>query len=130
MQISSLGPKRPHKIPLQVHDEDSPAAENKTSEVGKVLQSWKSDFQGLYSIPGEETSMFDNEFYNQIKSELTNIKELELHNASIYCANYNLPLSWAEFDKVCNGLNLRIWYDSKWGIETKRFKSIITTLAK
>ena len=51
--------------------------------------------------------MFDNEFYNQIKSELTNIKELELHNASTNCVNYNLPLSWAEFDKVCNGLNLR-----------------------
>ena len=76
-QISSLGPKRPHKIPLQVYDEDSPVPGNKTSEVGKVLQSWKSDFQGLYNIPDDETSMFDNEFYNQIKSELTNIKELE-----------------------------------------------------
>ena len=74
-------------MPLQVYDEDSPVPGNKTSEVGKVLQSWKSDFHGLYNIPDDKTSMFDNELYNQIKSGLTNIKELELHSASINCEN-------------------------------------------
>ena len=59
------------------------------NDIGKVLHSWKSDFQGLNDIPDEEPSMFDNEFYSQIKSELTSINELELDNESANCENYN-----------------------------------------
>jgi hypothetical protein len=62
--IKKLGPKKKNDIPMQVYDDD----QSVITDLNKVLDKWKSDFDGLYNFQ-PEPGQFDDEFYAKCMSD-------------------------------------------------------------
>ena len=97
-QIKDLGPKKSSKIPMEVYDSTS---SNKLYDTEEVLNKWRTDFETLYNIPEDEHANFDGDFYDNILSNVSDIKEWELINQNANDVDYNQPFVSAELDKVC-----------------------------
>ena len=105
-QINNLGPKRSSKIPMEVYDEKGPEGGVKIRDENYVFEKWKDEFYSLYNMPPDFDPNFDNDFYEEIKSQMPDIKRFELTNANADNAIYNRPFTIEEFDKICNNLKL------------------------
>ena len=101
--INSLGPKKSNKIPMEVY---TPCGSNKTSDKNIVLDTWRHDFEGLYNIPDSEHENFDVDFYENILSRITDIKQFELNNTDANVIDYNQPFSMDEMNKICTRIKL------------------------
>ena len=102
-QINSLGPKRCNKIPMEVYDSEN---SEKIHDTESVLNAWRCDFETLYNIPESEHVNFDADFYDNIMSNIQNIKISELHNTGANNADYNQAFTMNELDKVCHHLKI------------------------
>ena len=103
-QIKALGPKRSSTIPMKVYDENGPEGGNTIPDENYVMNKWKEEFYSLYNMPSELNSNFDAVFYNDIMSQLPDIKIFELNNENANNLDYNSPFTMEELDKVCNKL--------------------------
>ena len=101
-QISRLGPKKSTNIPLKVYDDQGNIVDDKD----QVLDSWKNEFSNLYNLPEGQSSIFDDEFYNDLSVKLQDIKQYELHNNAVDMESYNLEFSNDELERVCRNLKL------------------------
>ena len=101
-QINSLGPRKNNKIPVEVYAPDS---SEKLYDTESVLNTWRSDFETLFNIPENEHVNFDSDFYDDIMSQVSNIKRAELTNFDD-SAEYNKPFDISEIDNICERLKL------------------------
>ena len=97
-----MGPKKSTNIPLKVYDDQGNIVDDKD----QVLDSWKNEFSNLYNLPEGQSSIFDDEFYNDLSVKLQDIKQYELHNNAVDMESYNLEFSNDELERVCRNLKL------------------------
>ena len=75
---------------------------NKLYDTDDVLEKWRLDFETLYNIPEDEYENFDSDFYDNILSNVSDIKNWERNNPDANVNDYNQPFVIAELDKACD----------------------------
>ena len=97
--MANLGPRTKKDIPMKVYDDNNILV----TDLDKVLESWQSQFQGLYNKPESENDPKDtNDFYNNILSK-KRFREAEMEQPN-YVQNpeLNRPLSFDELEYMIN----------------------------
>ena len=99
--IKCLGPRKGRHIPMKVYNNG-----NLTSDINEVLDTWKTEFECLYSNANAGVD-FDQEFFtNSVNAKLKREQEMDLENYEMN--DYiNEPISYHEVEYVIHNLKTK-----------------------